>query len=133
VRATTTAGVASVVTLTAALFVLLFGVLATSGVYGSRLAWLLVALPLLALTMLLASLSLGGRSLGGRSLGGPSLGGPRWARPFHNVASGDRHDQAGRGVFLVAASLFGLPLAFAAILLLTDTVFFVAHGLSLLL
>jgi hypothetical protein len=138
VRATTTAGIASVVTLMAALFVLLFGVLATSGTYGSRLAWLLVALPGLALTMLLASLSLGRRSLGGLSLGGRSLGGRslgrhRRARPFLYVASGDRHDQAGRGVFLVAASLFGLPLAFAAMLLVADTVFFVAHGLSLLL
>jgi hypothetical protein len=133
VRATTTAGIASVVTLMAALFVLLFGVLATSGTYGSRLAWLLVALPGLALTMLLASLSLGRRSLGGLSLGGRSLGRHRRARPFLYVASGDRHDQAGRGVFLVAASLFGLPLAFAAMLLVADTVFFVAHGLSLLL
>jgi hypothetical protein len=115
----TTAGVASVVTLMAALFVILFGVLATSGVYGSRLAWLLgVALPLLAITMLLAWLA---------------LGGPRRARPFLHVASGDRHDQAGRGVFLVAASLFGIPLAFAAMLLLTYAVFFVAHGLSTLL
>ena len=118
-RATTTAGIASVVTLMAALFVILFGVLATSGVYGSRLAWHLgVALPLLALTMLLAWLS---------------LGGPRRVRPFLHVASGDRYDQAGRGVFLVAASLFGLPLAFAAMLLLTYAVFFVAHGMSLLL
>ena len=118
-RATTTAGVASVMTLMAALFVILFGVLATSGVYGSRLAWLLgVALPLLAITMLLAWLS---------------LGGPRRVRPSLRIASGDRHDQAGRGVLLVAASLFGIPLALAATLLLTYAVFFVAHGLSMLL
>jgi hypothetical protein len=119
VRATATAGIASVVTLMAALFVILFGVLATSGVYGSRLAWFLgVALPLLALTMVLAWFSLGGR---------------RRARPFLHVASADRHDQAGRGVFLVAAALFGLPLALAALLLLTDAAFLVAHGLSVLL
>ena len=123
-RATTTAGIASVVTLMAALYVLLFGVLATSGAYGSRLAWLLaVALPLLALTMLLALLSLGGLSLGG----------PRRARSFLHVAVG-RPPRPGRSrVFLVAASLFGLPLALAATLILTDTVFFVAHGLSHLL
>jgi hypothetical protein len=119
VRATTCAGIASVVTLMAALFVILFGVLATSGVYGSRLAWLLaVALPLLVVTMLLASLSLGAR---------------RRARPFPPVASGHRNERAGRGVFLVAASLFGLPLALAAMLLLTDAVLFVAHGLRFLL
>lgn len=118
-RATTTAGVASVVTLMAALYAVLFGVLATSGVYGSRLAWLLgAALPLLAVTMLLAWLSLGGR---------------RRVRPFLHVESGDRHDQGGRGVLLVAASLFGVPFAFAAMLLLTYAVFFVAHGLRLLL
>jgi hypothetical protein len=92
-------------------------VLATSGVYGSRLAWFLgVALPLLAVTMMLAWLS---------------LGGPRRVRPLLHVASGDRHDQAGRGVLLVAASLFGIPLAFAATLFLTYAVFFFAHGLSL--
>jgi hypothetical protein len=119
VRATTTAGVASVATLMASLFVILFGVVATSGVYGSRLAWLLgAALPLLALTMLLAWLSLGGR---------------RRVRPFLHVASGDRHDRAGRGVLLVAASLFGVPFAFAAMLFLTYAVFFVAHGLRLVL
>jgi hypothetical protein len=121
VRATTTrnAGVASVVTLMAALFVILFGVLATSGVYGSRLAWLLgVALPLLGITMLLAWLS---------------PGGSRRIRPFLHVAPGDRHDQAGRGVLLVAASLFGIPLALAAMLVFAYAVFFVAHGLSLLL
>jgi hypothetical protein len=107
--ATTTAGVGSVVTLMGALFVILFGVVATSGVYGSRLAWLLgVAVPLLAITMLLAWLSL-------------------------RIPSGDRaHDRAGRGVLLVAASLFGLPFAVAAMLLFTDACFFVVHGVSLL-
>jgi hypothetical protein len=116
---TTTAGIASVVTLMSALFVILFGVLATSGAYGSRVAWLLgVALPLLALTMLLAWLS---------------LGGPRRGRHFLRVASGDRHGQAGRAVFLVAASLFALPLALAAVLLLAYAVLFAMHGLSLLL
>ncbi len=33
----------------------------------------------------------------------------------------------------MAASLFALPLALAAMLLLADAVFFVAHGLSFLL
>jgi hypothetical protein len=115
---TSTAGVASVLTLMGALFVILFGVVATSGVYGSRLAWLLgVALPLLAITILLAWLSLGGAGHVRRRL---------------HVTSGDRQDRAGRGVLLVAASLLGLPLALAAMLLLTDALLFVARGLSLL-
>jgi hypothetical protein len=120
VRATSTsfAGVASVVTLMGALFVLLFGVLATSGVYGSRLAWLLgVALPLLAITVLLAWLSLGGTGRVRR----------------RGVAPGDRRDRAGRGVLLVAATLFGIPLALAAMLLITYAFFFVVHGLRLLI
>ena len=45
--APTVAGVGASVTLTAASFVLLFGVVATAGVYGSRVAWLCgVAMPL---------------------------------------------------------------------------------------
>jgi hypothetical protein len=100
-----------------ALFVILFGVVATSAVYGSRLAWLLgVALPLLAITMVLAWLSVGGA---GR------------VRPGLHFASGDRRHVAGQGALLVAASLFGLPFAGAALLLLTDALIFVTHGLSL--
>jgi len=46
---------AALLALAAAVLVILFGVIATSGVYGSRLAWLLgVALPLLALSVVLS-------------------------------------------------------------------------------
>ncbi len=118
-KATAAAGVSALVTLVAAVLVIVFGVLATSGVYGSRMAWLLgVALPLLALTMLLAWLS---------------LGGPRRARPETHLAPGDRHDRVGRGLLLIAASLFGIPFVLAATLLAVYAFLFVAHGLSLLL
>jgi hypothetical protein len=113
------AGVAALVALVAAVLVIVFGVLATSGVYGSRLAWLLgVALPLLALTMLLAWLS---------------LGGPRRIRPETHLAPVDRRYRVGRGVLLVASSLLGIPLALAATLLAVYASLFAAHGLSLLL
>ncbi len=43
---------AALLTLTAAALVIVFGVIATSGVYGRRMAWLLgVAAPLLATSM----------------------------------------------------------------------------------
>ena len=90
-----TATAASLATLVTALLVIVFGVLATSGVYGSRLAWLLgVALPLLAITMLLTRLSSGGSPV---------------------VRGGTRHPtegptrRVGRGVFVVAFSFFALP------------------------
>ncbi len=78
----------------AALFVHRLRRLATSGVYGSRLAWLLgVALPLLAITML------------------PGLVGPTAARAGRppRVAPRDRRDQAGRPPR--GRPLFGIPVA----------------------
>ena len=118
-KATAAAGASALMTLVSAVLVIVFGVLATSGVYGSRLAWLLgVALPLLALTMLLAWLS---------------LGGPRWTRPETHMAPGDRHYRVRRGVLLVATSLFGIPFVLAMTLLAVYAFLFVAHGVSLLL
>jgi hypothetical protein len=117
-----TSGVASAVTLMGGLFVLLFGVVATSGVYGSRLAWLLgVALPLLAVTVLLAWLSLGGAGRVQRRLR---------VAPGDQRDRRDQHDRVSRGVLLVAGTLLGLPLAGAAVLLLTYALLFVAHGVS---
>jgi hypothetical protein len=117
--ARTAAGVAAIVTLSAAVTVIVFGVLVTSGVYGSRLAWLFgVALPLLALTMLLSWLST-----------------PALARPHHgaNAATSSRRQRIARGVFLTALSLFGLPLVLTLMLVGAYALVFAVHGLSLLL
>jgi hypothetical protein len=113
------AGVAAIVTLSTALTVIVFGVLVTAGVYGSRLAWLLgVALPLLALTMVLSWLSV-----------------PPQARTSlrTGAATSSRRQRIARGVFLTALALFGIPLALALLLLAAIAVVAAVHGLSLLL
>jgi peptidoglycan/LPS O-acetylase OafA/YrhL len=96
--------------------VIAFGVIATSGTYGSRLAWFLgVAVPLLALSVLLAG----------------------WAPRRRAAATGPRTDAtpgaaAVRQVVLVGAlALVGIPAALAAMLFTTYGVFFVVHGVSL--
>jgi hypothetical protein len=112
------AGVAAIVTLCVAVAVIVFGVLVTSGVYGSRLAWLFgVALPLLAVTMLLSWLSV-------------PLSARATLRTRAVVRS--RREQIARAVFLTALSLFGLPLALALMLLAVIAVVGVIHELSLL-
>jgi hypothetical protein len=114
----TVAGIGASVTLTAASFVLLFGVVATAGVYGSRVAWLCgVAMPLLALTMLLARLS---------------MVRPAWSAGHGHPPPDGRRAQVGRGLFLVALSLFGLPCVFVAAVLSVDAFLIAVHGLLLL-
>jgi hypothetical protein len=109
-------GVALAALLTAAV-VIAFGVIATSGVYGSRMAWLLgVAMPLLALSALLAWLSTQRRPAA-------ALPAPRTQRTTART---------GRVVLVSAAALLGIPAALAAMLLTTYGLFFVFHGLSLL-
>jgi hypothetical protein len=116
----TIAGVAAIVTLDAAVLVLVFGVLVTTGVYGSRLAWLFgVTLPLLAITMALSRLS---------------------SPPPHQVdgdafpALRSRRDRLSRAVFLAAFSLFALPFALALLLLASYALAFAVlsalHGVS---
>jgi hypothetical protein len=113
------AAVAAIVTLAAALVVIAFGVVATAGIYGSRMAWLLgVAMPLLAATMVL-SWSAVRASARARS-DGPS------AVPAHGSV-------VGRVVFVSAALLFGIPFALAALLLVVGAVIMVLSGLSSLL
>ena len=57
------AAAAALLALAAAVLVILLGVIATSGVYGSRMAWLLGAvLPLLALSMVLKAAPETGRA-----------------------------------------------------------------------
>jgi hypothetical protein len=104
---TTAAAAAAILTLAGAIIVIAFGVIATSGVYGSRMAWLLgVALPLLAASMLLAWLA---------------QRGPAGTRPGH---------QRGRQVFLVALSLFGVPIALALLGLVISAALFAQYELS---
>jgi hypothetical protein len=109
----------ALVTLAAAVVVIALGVVATSGVYGSRMAWLLgVALPLLAASMLLSWLAVHVS--------------PR-ARP-DNLAAAPTHGSAvGRAIFVLAALLFAVPFALAALLLALYGVFMVLHGLAALL
>ena len=118
-RALLTTGAA--LTLTAAVLVIIFGVLATSGVYGSRMAWLVgVALPLLAMTVLL---SWSATRAATRSVQGPTPS-PRGQGRVVDV----------RKMLLVAALvLIGIPVALAGALLSVYAMIFVLHGISLLL
>jgi len=109
---------AALVTLTAALVVIAFGVIAASGVYGSRMAWLLgVALPLLAVSMLLSWLAVRGSRAAPNEMA---------ALPTHGSA-------VGRAIFVLAALLFAIPLALAALLLALYGLLMVLHGLASLL
>ena len=103
----------------AAVLVVVFGVIATPGVYGSRMAWLLgVALPLLVLTLLLARVP--DRSAV-RTQGGPPPSTKRSGR--------------GRGaaaVTVVTLVLLGIPCVFAGTLLSAYALTFIAHGIGLL-
>lgn len=112
------AAVAALLTLVAALVVIVFGVIATTGVYGSRLAWLLgVALPLLATSMVLSRVAVRATA---RVQPGLSPAGP---------APGRRVSQV---MFAAAALLFGIPIALAATLLGAYALLFALHGISLL-
>ncbi len=108
----------ALLTFAAAALVIVFGVIATSGVYGSRLAWLVaVALPLLATTMLLSWLA---TRAAPRARRGPA-------------------SSPGKGVdlrkllFVAALALVGIPVALAVALLSVYALIFVVHGISLLL
>lgn len=108
---------AALLTLTVAALVIAFGVIATSGVYGSRMAWLLgVALPLLATSMLLSH----------------AVRAPPRARPDGPRRPPDDGRRVGRVVFVSAALLFGIPFALALVLLAVDALLFALHGVSLL-
>jgi hypothetical protein len=107
---------AALLTLSAAVTVIAFGVIATSGVYGSRMAWLLgVALPLSATSMLLSW----------RAVHAP-------ARVRPDGLSAGRADgrRVGRVAFLAAALLVGIPFACTLVLLAVDVLLFALHGLS---
>jgi hypothetical protein len=104
---------AALLTFMGAMLIIVFGVVATSGVYGSRMAWLLgVALPLLAFTALLSWLALRSSRQDSR----PEPGGPPDTRKMLLVTS------------LV---IVGIPLVLALMLLGTYALFFVSHALRL--
>ncbi len=110
----------AMLTFSVAMLIVVFGVVASSGVYGSRMAWLLgIALPLLVATVLLARTA--ARSTA-RAHGGPS-------------PSPGRHPGSGFGarmVLVASVVLLGIPVALAGALLSVYALFFVAHGVSLL-
>lgn len=102
-----------------ALLVIIFGVIATAGVYGSRLVWLLgVACPSLALAALLAWLAI-------------RLS-PRMAH--HGPGAGGAHHGADASRLLVVTSLvlLGIPAGLAALLLSAYALIFAVHGIGLL-
>ena len=96
--------------------VIVLGVIATTGVYGSRMAWLLgVACPLLAVAALLAWRATRLRA---------SHGSP---------AGGTRHGVAVPRLLLVASLvLLGIPAGLAAVLLSVYALILVVHGIGLL-
>jgi hypothetical protein len=93
--------------------VFLFGVIVTSGVYGSRMAWLLgVVVPLLVLGALVAGLA---ANVGGSSAGGPAGG----------VVSRAR---LRRGA-VISLGLVAVPFAIAALFLFVYAAIFSVHEL----
>jgi hypothetical protein len=119
VRATSAAaGGAALVALTVALIVIAFGVIATAGVYGSRMAWLLgVALPLLAISMLLAKVALRAPA-------------PAGVGPDRNRTVAPSGRKGVRVVFVAAAIVFAIPLMLAMMLLAVDGLFLAAHAIT---
>ena len=103
---------AAVMTFGASMLVIAFGVIATSGTYGSRLAWFLgAAVPLLALSVLLAWL--------------PTTRPPATTPgPY----AGPGAPTIRRVVFVGALVVVGAPAALAVMLLTTYGVFIVVHG-----
>jgi len=109
---------AALLVLAAAVLVITFGVVATSGVYGSRLAWLLgVALPLLAVSVVLSWVAR--RLWTQEQRDGPSAG-PQTGRQLNLV------------VVMTAGTLFGIPFALATMVLAGYALLFAVHGISLL-
>jgi hypothetical protein len=101
----------SAVSLVAAIEVILFGVIWTHGVYGSRMAWLGgIALPLLVITAALAWVGArpGPASLGGMAHGAGNTG----------MAHRDRR-RAPKAIGIVSLVLIGIPAAFFLLLLTT--------------
>ena len=123
-RTNTALTMGGAITFVAAIEVLLFGVLWTHGVYGSRMAWLLgVVLPLLAVTALLAlTAARYGSSAHRGSMGAVQPGGVGGAH-----RGGRNPRSAPRAVGVLSLVLIGIPIAFAGLLLLTYGLLFFIH------
>lgn len=118
-RRNTVLTLCSAVTLVAAIEVILFGVIWTHGVYGSRMAWLGgVALPLLVIT---AALAWAGARTGSAAHGGNTDGVSNAETPHADRRS------APRAIGITSLVLIGVPVVFALLLLLTYTLIFVTH------
>ena len=112
----------SAVALVAAIEVILFGVIWTHGVYGSRMAWLGgVALPLLVIT---AALAWAGARPGPTADGGMANG-------VSNAGTSHRDRRsAPRAIGITSLVLVGIPVAFLLLLLMTYGLIFVSHWLT---
>ena len=109
----------SAFTLVAAIEVILFGVIWTHGVYGSRMAWLGgVALPLLVVTAALAWV--------GARRGSTADGGMANGVGNAEMAHRDRRS-APRAIGITSLALVGIPVAFFLLLLGTYGLIFVSH------
>jgi hypothetical protein len=118
-RRNTVLTLCSAVTLVAAIEVILFGVIWTGGVYGSRMAWLGgVGLPLLAIAAALAWVGAGPWSAAHSG----NADGVSNAGTVHR----DRRS-APRAIGFTSLALIGIPVAFALLLLLTYALIFVTH------
>src|SRR5580700_4227932 len=101
-------------TFTGAILVFLFGVIVTSGVYGSRMAWLLgVVLPLLAVTAVQSKLALSRRVR---------------VEPFEPKGAPDTR----KTLFRAPLVLLAIPAVLALMLLSGYGLIFVLHGIGLL-
>jgi hypothetical protein len=116
----TTLAASAAVTLAGGLGVILFGVVLTHGVYGSRMAWLLgVAFPLLAIA---AGLAFAAAKLGANS------GMAETTRPEYGgqANSRDSRNQV-RTVGFVSILLIAIPLALAGVLLASYALLVATH------
>jgi len=98
----------------------------THGVYGSRMAWLAgVVLPLLAITV---GLAWAATRFKANAAQGNAEAFDRTDRGSHHPVLRDRR-HAPRAIAIVSLVLIGIPLALAALLLLTYGLIFVSHWL----
>lgn len=105
------------------------GVIWTSGVYGSRRAWLLgVVLPLLLLTAVFAGLAGPHASRRGATPDYPPS--PPWRGENNRLRlPGVPKTGGARKLFIMSATLLALPFALAAVYLLVYALLFVRHFL----